>query len=170
RAVPRARPGGTGRPTSAETDPTGAVVVGTADRLIASKATSWRRAVALSLLVGVLAAVPRLTQVVQPLTIDEPLWFQRSSLFAGALLAGESAGTYQTGHPGVTVMWLGTLGIGPAQADSLRGEPLNLLSASHAQAFERARLAMAMANSLLLVLIVVLTARVLDLTAATLAG
>ncbi len=43
-------------------------------------------------------------------TIDENRWLTRSANFQRALVHGEYAYTYQHGHPGVTIMWLGTLG------------------------------------------------------------
>ncbi len=43
-------------------------------------------------------------------TIDENRWLTRSANFQRALVHGEYAYTYQQGHPGVTIMWLGTLG------------------------------------------------------------
>lgn len=43
-------------------------------------------------------------------TIDENRWLTRSANFHRALAHGEYAHTYQHGHPGVTIMWLGTLG------------------------------------------------------------
>jgi 4-amino-4-deoxy-L-arabinose transferase-like glycosyltransferase len=44
------------------------------------------------------------------LTIDERLWAQRSQGFARAA-AGDLAATYQSQHPGVVTMWLGTASI-----------------------------------------------------------
>jgi len=43
-------------------------------------------------------------------TIDENRWLTRSANFQRALVHGEYEYTYQHGHPGVTIMWLGTLG------------------------------------------------------------
>jgi hypothetical protein len=45
-------------------------------------------------------------------TSDEGLWMLRSLGFGSALTRGDYAATYQSGHPGVTVMWTGYLGIG----------------------------------------------------------
>jgi hypothetical protein len=49
-----------------------------------------------------------LKQYVAP---DEPSWAWRSINFSRALEQGEWAATAQIGHPGVTTMWLGSLGI-----------------------------------------------------------
>lgn len=43
-------------------------------------------------------------------TIDENRWLTRSANFHRALVHGEYQHTYQHGHPGVTIMWLGTAG------------------------------------------------------------
>jgi len=40
-------------------------------------------------------------------TADEPTWGKRSANFYYALSHGDYASTYQTGHPGVTTMWVG---------------------------------------------------------------
>ena len=40
-------------------------------------------------------------------TADEPTWGKRSANFYYALSHGDFASTYQTGHPGVTTMWVG---------------------------------------------------------------
>jgi hypothetical protein len=47
----------------------------------------------------------------QFLTQDEHLWVMRSQRFAQSLGQGNFLGTAQTGHPGVTTMWLGSLGM-----------------------------------------------------------
>ena len=38
---------------------------------------------------------------------------QRSVRFGAALARGDLASTFRAGHPGVTVMWTGLVGIGP---------------------------------------------------------
>ncbi len=45
------------------------------------------------------------------ITPDELIWVYRSVQFREALLQGRWADTLTTGHPGVTTMWLGTVGI-----------------------------------------------------------
>jgi hypothetical protein len=54
------------------------------------------------------ARVGALKQYVTP---DEPIWVYRSLNFSQALARGDWAATAQIGHPGVTTMWLGSLGI-----------------------------------------------------------
>ncbi len=46
----------------------------------------------------------------QFVTIDERKWLARSANFYYALAHGDLAATFQREHPGVTVMWAGTLG------------------------------------------------------------
>lgn len=45
------------------------------------------------------------------ITLDEYLWVDRSRNFLQALLSGNWVETFQTGHPGVTTMWSGALGL-----------------------------------------------------------
>jgi 4-amino-4-deoxy-L-arabinose transferase-like glycosyltransferase len=83
----------------------------------------------LSLLCLALAiAIPRRLGLNRPVTPDEHLWLARSANFFMALARGDLARTYQSEHPGVTVMWAGAAGFltrypqyrasGPDQADS----------------------------------------------------
>ncbi len=76
------------------------------------------------IILGLALRVPTLGEFV---TIDEPLWVNRSHYFLGGLLFAayecpaiefgrsfETTGkacTFQTGHPGITTMWSGTLGL-----------------------------------------------------------
>src|SRR5215213_750996 len=65
----------------------------------------------------VLAAVtPRLMARDVYVTLDEDNWLKRTAGFAYALSSGELRRTYQNGHPGVTTMWLGMIGMGQEQA------------------------------------------------------
>ncbi|RMH78458.1 MAG: phospholipid carrier-dependent glycosyltransferase, partial [Calditrichaeota bacterium] len=57
------------------------------------------------------ALLPRVVGLGIFITADEPLWMTRSILFAEALLTGQLADMLQTGHPGVTTMWTGSLGL-----------------------------------------------------------
>jgi 4-amino-4-deoxy-L-arabinose transferase-like glycosyltransferase len=63
------------------------------------------------LIIFVLALSTRLGAIKQYVTPDEPIWVMRSINFATALSRGEWAATAQIGHPGVTTMWLGSIGI-----------------------------------------------------------
>src|SRR3712207_6015960 len=62
--------------------------------------------VALALALRVVGSVPVITS-------DEGYWMMRTLRFGAALAAGDWDETYRSGHPGVTVMWVGLLGIGP---------------------------------------------------------
>lgn len=66
---------------------------------------------ALSAFLFAVALLPRLLALDAFLTPDEYRWLGRSRGFLGGLLSGDWAATLQTGHPGVTTMWTGSLGI-----------------------------------------------------------
>ena len=122
------------------------------------------------LALGTLAALPRLGDVLLPITTDESLWTQRTSRFATAVLDGDAAGTYQTGHPGVTTMWIAGLAMGLENARDLGGERLALLDPDGRAAFTAARRAMALVESALLVIAALLVARAFGALAGVLAG
>src|SRR3954469_21376451 len=71
------------------------------------------------LLLGVAA---RLDGLNLAYTSDEGYWLQRSVTFGNAILAGDWAATARSGHPGVTVTWLGFLAIGPELVRAYGGE------------------------------------------------
>ena len=54
--------------------------------------------------------LPRAIKLDQFVTPDEHLWLSRSANFYFALGQRDFASTYQKEHPGVTIMWSGTLG------------------------------------------------------------
>jgi len=58
------------------------------------------------------ALLPRLLDLDAFLTLDEYLWLDRSRHFLLALQTHAWARTFQTGHPGITTMWAGGLGLG----------------------------------------------------------
>jgi len=59
----------------------------------------------------VMALLVRLAPLNRYVTPDEPIWVQRSVAFADAVAARDWAAIPQTGHPGLTTMALGALGI-----------------------------------------------------------
>lgn len=63
-----------------------------------------------ALVIFLLALAPRLLDLGVFVGPDEFSWVNRSAAFARALAGGNLAGTYQTGHPGVTLLWVETLG------------------------------------------------------------
>lgn len=65
----------------------------------------------LSGVIFLLALLPRLGALDRYVTPDELHWVDRSIRFAQALSRGEPADTVQAGHPGVTTLWLGSLGL-----------------------------------------------------------
>lgn len=64
----------------------------------------------LGLVVFMLALGPRLLDLAVFVGPDEFSWVTRSADFAQALAGGDWGKTYQTGHPGVTLLWAETLG------------------------------------------------------------
>ncbi len=64
------------------------------------------------LLLFLLALLPRALAPGDFVTVDEAYhWFDRARQFLQAVEQGDHAGTNIIGHPGVTTMWLGALGI-----------------------------------------------------------
>jgi len=66
-----------------------------------------------ALFVVFVAALPRLLGLGTFLTIDEPTWLQRSRVFGKAIVEMRWGDTDLTRHPGVTLMWLGTVSMAP---------------------------------------------------------
>jgi hypothetical protein len=56
------------------------------------------------------ALLPRLWGLDRFLAVDEWLWMTRAQRFLSGIERHDWAATFQTGHPGVTTMWLGSLG------------------------------------------------------------
>src|SRR5262245_14768400 len=64
------------------------------------------------LIVAVMAIIPRVLGLGGFLTVDEiDHWIGRVSQFLAAIETGHFADTAMTSHPGVTTMWLGSLGL-----------------------------------------------------------
>ena len=78
---------------------------------------AWAPLLVVAMFVAGLA--PRLLGLGGAATEDEDQWIDRSGSFARAITGGEWRRTYLTGHPGVTVMWLTTLALGPTRAAEL---------------------------------------------------
>jgi len=65
----------------------------------------------LSAAIFIVALFVRLVPLGLYVTPDEPIWVMRSVEFLQAIEAGDWAGVPQTGHPGITTMALGALGV-----------------------------------------------------------
>ncbi|HWQ13746.1 MAG TPA: glycosyl transferase [Roseiflexaceae bacterium] len=77
----------------------------------AGAVATWRPALA-ALALGLLALLPRTLGLADYFTTDEAYhWITRTERFSAALAAGRWGDTLLTGHPGVTNMWLGSLGL-----------------------------------------------------------
>ncbi|MER3403841.1 MAG: hypothetical protein C4289_00575 [Chloroflexota bacterium] len=61
-------------------------------------------------MIVVVMLVPRLLALDRLVVVDETFWLGRSANFYKALASGDFADTYQFVHPGVPLMWFGTLG------------------------------------------------------------
>lgn len=96
-----------GNDRSEQTRSDGAALPAAAWTLQRGRVAQWL----LLLLLGVVALLPRVLELADFYTIDEAAhWQRRVQLFMQALRDGDWAGTNLTGHPGVTTMWLGSLG------------------------------------------------------------
>ena len=98
------------------------------------------------------------------LTADEGYWVQRTTRFGAALARGDLNSTYRSGHPGVTVMWIGLLGIGPTRLEPfLSPSYINFRTVERAPSYlevlAHARRAIVVATAGLAVVIVALTWR-----------
>jgi hypothetical protein len=122
---------------------------------------------AAGLAIFALALLPRLLAPGDFLTVDEAYhWFERTEHFAQAVLAGRFAETNLIGHPGVTTLWLGTLGwlLQSALADAGHTAP-----DAAATLREMLRMPLAAANALCVALAFPLLRRLFGLRVAWLA-
>ena len=79
------------------------------------------QALVLIAILVLVALPPRLLDTDRFVTTDELFWMGRTGGFARALGTGQLAGTFQSGHPGVTTMWTALLGAGPDLVGQLAG-------------------------------------------------
>jgi 4-amino-4-deoxy-L-arabinose transferase-like glycosyltransferase len=106
---------------------------------------------------AVTAFIPRALVLDRGFMIDEKLWIERSARFTDAVLDGRFGDALTSGHPGVTTAWVAGL----AQRTLPR-------DASLVARYERARLALAVVDVLLLIVIWLLARGVLGELAALL--
>jgi hypothetical protein len=128
----------------------------------------------LAVLVFVVALVPRMAGRDTYVTLDEDNWLKRTAGFTYALWSGELRRTYQNGHPGVTTMWVGMLGLGQDQAlqfsTRIRGQGLIGKVPGFEEAIVDARAAMAVAISVLTAIIGLLAGRLWGVGVGATAG
>ncbi len=143
--------------------------------------SKWRqnllqRPVLLPVAVFLIALLLRLVAIDRYITPDELIWVYRSVNFREALGAGDWAGTLLAGHPGVITMWLGALGtsiqllINPTDGEVYQWiTQLAWLTPDNMAAFQQlsvfltaGRVAVAVVNSLGLVVIFCLARRLFD--------
>ncbi|NJN65435.1 MAG: phospholipid carrier-dependent glycosyltransferase [Chloroflexaceae bacterium] len=107
--------------------------------------SSWP-AWSLTLLVGLVALLPRCLGLDDFFTVDESFhWVWRIMHFSDALRHEQWAGTNLTGHPGVTTLWLGSLGRWIAHHIGLEGPEWGRGSVAY---LALTRLPLAVVNSL----------------------
>jgi 4-amino-4-deoxy-L-arabinose transferase-like glycosyltransferase len=132
--------------------------------------TRWRSRIMFPLLLiglGGLALLPRVIGLDDFYTIDEAShWQRRVHLFLQAIRSHDWAGTNLTGHPGVTTMWLGSLGRWLALRAGL-DEPGMAGGATY---LAYLRLPLAVTNSLIVVLGYLLLRRLVRPSVALLAA
>lgn len=131
--------------------------------ILANRVPAWLPA----LLIALVALLPRATGLNDFYTTDEAYFWQgRVHRFTNAVVMGDWAATNQTGHPGVTTMWLGSLGQRLAgvsgEATPLQGEGAATLAAL--------RLPLALTNALAVVVGYLLLRRLLRPGTALLAS
>lgn len=144
----------------------GPVKPGAARRLALAATSNWTSLFALAF---ALALTTRLVGIQLVTTADEGYWMQRTLRFRAALASGDLGGTYQRGHPGVMVMWIGSLGIGWELAAAFSSKQLGNSSElesspRYLEAFDRARIAIALAVALTTALTATLAVRLLGPT------
>ena len=131
--------------------------------------------VGLAVALFALAVAARLIGVDLFVTPDEDNWMRRAANFSRALETGQFRTTYQSGHPGVTTMWIASLGMGPdgAQLSGVTTSDPSTIVTRHPEwdrLFLRARYAMIAANAALIVVISVLAWRLLGAGPAVIGG
>ncbi len=109
--------------------------------------------------IGVLALLPRAFSLDRALTIDEALWIDRSDRFISNVADARFGSAYETGHPGVTIMWIGGL----AQRTLPEDAPPRAR-------YARARLALAIVDVFLILLVAYLVVAIAGPLAGVLAG
>lgn len=107
----------------------------------------------LAILAVLLALALRLPELERYATIDESRWVSRAADFAAYLQQGDPEETYLVGHPGVTTMWLGALGLGPERVQAfsfLAGQTDVTRRDGYLEALVAARRAAVLANAVAL--------------------
>lgn len=124
-------------------------------------------------LLFVIAFMARLVGVTLFITPDEDNWMRRAGNFTQAMHQGELVRTFQSGHPGVTTMWVASLAVGP-DIERLAGFTIQDYPVTRVQGFMdlmiRARIGMILVNVSLLVGTVALAWRLFGFGPALLGG
>ncbi|MDX1520901.1 MAG: glycosyltransferase family 39 protein, partial [Anaerolineae bacterium] len=129
--------------------------------------------VVLAAVVLALALWPRVTDLGVFVGPDEFYWLTGSVNFIEALRTGDLAKTYHAGQPGVTLMWAEAIGAGGRYVGHLLGAPGGqtvLVDEKSMPMLELGRQVAAVANALLLVVIVLQVRAIFGSGVAWLAG
>jgi 4-amino-4-deoxy-L-arabinose transferase-like glycosyltransferase len=128
----------------------------------------------LGLALFALALALRFWGIAQSVTADDQDWVQRAAGFGQAIQKGSLRNTYQSGHPGVPVLWIASLVISPQErAEIVRaGDDQTDLERTPAYlpVLARVRRVLATYAAMLTVLIAFLTARLFGAGPGLLAG
>lgn len=143
--------------------------------LLTRSAAALRDPISILSVCFALAVVSRLIGLNLAITADEGYWIHRTIRFGAALARGDLASTYRTGHPGVTTMWVGLIGVGPGRLAPFLGsryiDPIVFEGApGYLEVLAAARYAVAMTTAALFVLCVALAWRLLGPAPALLGG
>jgi hypothetical protein len=127
------------------------------------------------LLVFIASLGVRFQSIDLAITADEGYWVQRTVRFGAAIEAADAAATFRAGHPGVTVMWTGFVGIGPSRLAAFLDERFAEFddlerSPGYEELIGAARRAMALVAAGLLALTVALAWRLLGTVPALIGG
>ena len=132
------------------------------------------RVVLAGLAIFLLALAPRLIGLEQHLTADDQDWVRRTVRFSQALQRGNWRDTYQSGHPGVTVLGLAALTTGPQRTAELAPRLGDLVQLEKSPAYlgvvYDARRALAILTAALTVLLAALVWRLFGAGVGLLAG
>jgi hypothetical protein len=122
----------------------------------------------------VLALAPRLIGIEQHLTADDQDWVRRVSRFSVAVQRGELRATYQSSHPGLPVLWLGSLAFGSERSARLAELASDLprleKAPEYLEALFDARRALSLVSAALTVVLAFLTWRLFGAGPALLGG
>ncbi|GAB4409973.1 MAG: hypothetical protein Fur0044_03620 [Anaerolineae bacterium] len=131
----------------------------------------WQSPLVLAAVIFVLALWPRVLSLDVFVGPDEFYWLEGSAKFTQALANGDLAQTYHAGHPGVTLMWVETIGSwAKFGLNGFSDWPAAVGADPSIETLAYKRQAVGIANTLILVLQVLLVRQIFGSGVAWLAG